>query len=147
MRYTTLNRRAFMQGAAGTAAGLASGLTLPAVAAADDDDDDSDVRERWSTSPPKPILSGFPLPSGTIHVNSPGTPGLVLPFTGTPLGGLDTEPSTITAFNGVSAIAFHVGTATGRDGTHYNLETDMRAFKGTYVDGTGTRRFGTFAFV
>jgi hypothetical protein len=145
MNLQPLNRRAFVQGAAATAAGAAS-VTWPARARADDDDD-SDVRERFATAPPKPIPGGIPLPGGTIHVFAPGTPGVVLPFTGTPLMGLDTDPSTITDFDGVSAIAFHVGTATGRDGTRYDLETDMRASKGTYVDGTGTRRFGTFAFI
>ncbi len=146
MNLQPLNRRAFVQGAAATAAGAAASVTWPPRARADDDDD-SDVRERFATAPPKPIPGGIPLPGGTIHVFAPGTPGVVLPFTGTPLMGLDTDPSTITDFDGVSAIAFHVGTATGRDGTRYDLETDMRAFKGTYVDGTGTRRFGTFAFI
>jgi hypothetical protein len=44
-------------------------------------------------------------------------------------------------------VAFHLGTATGSDGTRYDLETDLRAFQGTYVDRTGTRRFGTFGFI
>jgi hypothetical protein len=44
-------------------------------------------------------------------------------------------------------VAFHVGTATARDGTVYNLETDLRTFRGNYVDATGARRFGTFAFI
>jgi hypothetical protein len=50
-------------------------------------------------------------------------------------------------FAGFSAVAFHVGTATARDGTVYNLETDLRTFRGNYVDATGARRFGTFAFI
>jgi hypothetical protein len=44
-------------------------------------------------------------------------------------------------------VAFHVGTATARDGTVYNLETDLRTFRGNNVDATGARRFGTFAFI
>ena len=44
-------------------------------------------------------------------------------------------------------MAFHAGSATGHDGTRYDLETDMRVFRGRYVDATGTRRFGTFAFI
>jgi hypothetical protein len=44
-------------------------------------------------------------------------------------------------------VAFHVGSATDSDGTRYDLETDIRAFKGTYVATDGTRRFGTFAFI
>ena len=45
------------------------------------------------------------------------------------------------------AVAFHVGTARDRDGTRYDLETDVRAFQGTYIDRTGRRRFGTFGFI
>ena len=73
----------------------------------------------------------------TSHSRSPATT----------LQGFDVEPTTIRDFKGFSAVAFHVGTATGDDGTRYDLETDMRAFQGVYVDGTGTRRFGTFAFI
>jgi hypothetical protein len=146
MSFPTLSRRDFVHGAAGTAAGLASGLTLPVTAAADDDD--SEAREAWRTPPPKPIPGGFQVPGGPLfHVFGPGDPSITLPFSHNPLGGFDVDPTTITDFDGVSAVAFHVGTATARDGTKYNLETDTRAFKGTYVDGTGTRRFGTFAFI
>jgi hypothetical protein len=55
--------------------------------------------------------------------------------------------TTIRDFNGFSAVAFHVGTATGGDGTRYDLETDLRTFRGTYIDRTGRRRFGTFGFI
>ena len=72
---------------------------------------------------------------------------MTLPFTGGQLQGLDVEPTTIRDFNGFSAVAFHVGTATGGDGTRYDLETDVRAFRGTYIDRTGRRRFGTFGFI
>jgi hypothetical protein len=145
MNLPQLNRRAFVQSAAGTAAGLAAGLGVPAAAVANGDDDDA--RDRWRTPPPKPIPGGIPLPGGTIHVFGPGDPSVTLPFTGNPLAGFDVEPTTITDFDGVAALAYHAGTATGRDGTSYNLETDMRAFRGTYVDTAGRRRFGTFAFI
>jgi hypothetical protein len=72
---------------------------------------------------------------------------VTLPFSGTTLMGFDVEPSTFTDRRGFSAVAFHVGTATGSDGATYNLETDMRAYKGQYVAADGTRRFGTFAFI
>ena len=49
--------------------------------------------------------------------------------------------------SGLSAVAFQAGTATGKDGTRYDLETDVRAFQGTYIDRTGRRRFGTFGFI
>ena len=68
-----------------------------------------------------------------IHVFAPGPPDVTLPFTGIQLQGLDVEPSVITDYKGVTALAFHAGTATGSDGRRYNLETDMRAMEGTYV--------------
>ena len=146
---TTLDRRTFMQDAAGGAAGLAAALALPAAAAADGPDDDEHGHDHHARAavPPKPIPGGVPLPTGLIHVFSPGDPSVTLPFSGLPLFGFDTEPGTITDFEGFSAVAFHAGSATGHDGTHFNLETDMRVFRGRYVDATGTRRFGTFAFI
>jgi hypothetical protein len=56
------------------------------------------------------------------------------------------EPSTITDFNGSSAVAYHVGTARASDGRTYHLETDVRAFEGEYVVD-GETRHGSFAFV
>jgi hypothetical protein len=70
-----------------------------------------------------------------------------LPFSGAIPQGLDVEPTTIKDFDGFSAVAYHVGAAKGRDGSQYDLETDVRAFQGTYIDGTGSRHFGTFGFV
>jgi hypothetical protein len=49
------------------------------------------------------------------------------------------EPSVITDYKGVTALAFHAGTATGSDGKQYNLETDMRAIEGTYIAEDGSR--------
>jgi hypothetical protein len=57
------------------------------------------------------------------------------------------EPSLITDYKGVTALAFHAGTATGSDGKQYNLETDMRAMEGTYKAENGTRQRGLFAFI
>jgi hypothetical protein len=138
-----LDRRAFVQGAAGTAAGLAASLALPHAARAGDDhdhDDDHERGERAPRHPPKPIPGG-------INVWAPGPPTVTLPLTGLTLQGLDADPSTITDFDGFSAVAFHTGTATAADGTRFDLETDMRAYRGAYVDTTGTRRVGTFAFI
>jgi hypothetical protein len=70
-----------------------------------------------------------------------------MPFTRVTLQGLDVEPTTIRDFKGFSAVAFHVGSATAKDGTRFDFETDMRAFQGTYIDRTGKRRFATFGFV
>jgi hypothetical protein len=143
MDRATLDRRAFVQGAAGTAAGLAASLALPPAARAgdaDDDDHERDHDERAPKVPPRPIPGG-------INVWAPGPPTVTLPFTGLTLQGLDADPSTITDFDGFSAVAFHAGTATAADGTRFDLETDMRAYRGAYVDATGTPRFGTFAFI
>jgi hypothetical protein len=105
------------------------------------------ARDRAPAVPPKPIPGGgFDFPP-LIHVFAPGDPAVTLPFSGGAPQGFDVEPATLTDFKGFSAVAFHVGTAIGRGGTAYNLETDLRTFRGNYVDATGTRRFGTFAFI
>jgi hypothetical protein len=143
MTKATLTRRAVLQGAAGAAAGFAAAAAGPHHALAH-----GDKHHGFATIPPEPIPGGIELaPGQVIHVWAPGSPDVTLPFTGLTLQGLDVEPTTIRDFRGFSAVAFHVGTATGSDGTRYDLETDMRAFQGVYVDGTGTRRFGTFAFI
>jgi hypothetical protein len=136
----TLSRRGLFRGAA--AAGVGASLTWPVPGLAHHDD----TRRRAGVVPPKPIPGGFDIPP-VIHVWAPGPPELTLPFSGATPQGLDTEPATLTDFAGFSALAFHVGTATDRDGTVYNLESDMRAYRGVYLDATGTRRFGTFAFI
>jgi hypothetical protein len=141
-----LDRRRFFQAAAGTAAAASAtgALAWPAPSGAHDDDDDDDL----TSPPPKPIPGGSQIPGGPfIHVFAPGDPRVTLPFTGIPLEGFDVDPSTLTDFRGFSAVAYHVGTATGSDGRTYNLETDMRAFQGVYVDSAGTRRFGRFALI
>jgi hypothetical protein len=136
-----LSRRSFVQGAAVAAAGVTGSLVWPAQSVADDD-------RRAATVPPKPIPGGIELPGGErIHVWAPGDPAVTLPLSGTTLMGFDVEPSTITDFRGFSAAAFHVGTATDGDGKTYDLETDMRVYKGTYVDADGERRSGSFAFI
>jgi hypothetical protein len=139
----TLSRRRFVQTAAAAAA--TGSLVGPARGAAWGGEDDGHER---AVVPPKPIPGGITLPDGTqIHVWAPGDPAVTLPFSGTTLMGFDVEPSTFTDRRGFSAVAFHVGTATGSDGATYNLETDMRAYKGPYIAADGTRRFGTFAFI
>jgi hypothetical protein len=88
---------------------------------------------------PKPIPGGLQFPGlPLLHVFPPGPPDVTLPFTGLTLQGLDVEPSVITDYRGFTALAFHVGTATGSDGKQYNLETDMRAIEGTYVATDGS---------
>jgi hypothetical protein len=146
MPQPTLTRRAALQGAAGAAAGLATAVAVPRRAAAHDHDHDHDHRR--APVPPEPIPGGIPLSeTQIIHVWSPGPTDVTLPFTGSTLQGLDVEPTTIRDFDGFAAVAFHIGTATGSDGTRYDLETDLRAFQGTYIDRTGRRSSGTFGFV
>jgi len=138
----TLTRRAAIQSAAGVAAGFAAGAARPQGAAAHEHD------HGRLPVPPEPIPGGIPISeTDVIHVWPPGPTDVTLPFTGGQLQGLDVEPTTIRDFNGFSAVAFHVGTAMGSDGTRYDLETDLRAFRGTYIDRAGRRRFGTFGFI
>jgi hypothetical protein len=140
-------RRSFLLSAAGAvAAGIA---TSPSRAKASDASFDFwHVPEhvRPPLPAPKPIPGGtvfspFPL----IHELFPGPETITLPLTLVTLQGLNVEPSTITDFHGVTVLAYHVGTATGNDGTKYDLETDIRVMKGAYIAENGERREGTFA--
>jgi hypothetical protein len=142
-RVSALNRRRFFQGAAAAAAGVTGTLAWPAggIARADSGD------HARAVVPPEPIPGGIQIPDGPqIHVWAPGDASVTLPFSGTTLLGFDVDPTTIRDFRGFSAAAFHAGTATGSDGKTYDLETDMRVFKGAYVTADGTHRFGTFGF-
>jgi hypothetical protein len=138
---STLSRRRFVQTAAVAAAGVTGSFALPARGRA------------WGGGgepvvPPKPIPGGVTLPNGTVlHVWPPGDPSVTLPFSHSTLKGFDFDPSTITDFRGFSALAYHVGTATGGDGATYDLETHMTVLRGAYIAADGTRRFGTFSFI
>jgi hypothetical protein len=94
---------------------------------------------------PKPIPGG--IINGAFHVFGPGPESVTLPFSAGTLQGLNVEPTPILDYAGFSALAYHAGTATGSDGKDYNLETDIRAFRGRYVGSDGSRRFGTFALI
>ena len=138
---SALNRRRFVQAAAVAAAGVAGPLAWPARSAAGND-------HQGTVVPPKPIPGGIQIPGGPqIHVWQPGDPSVTLPFSHSTLMGFDVEPGTITDRRGFSAVAYHAGTAIGSDGATYDLETDIRAFQGTYVASDGTRRRGGFAFI
>ena len=140
---STLSRRRFVQTAAAAAAGATGSLALPARGSAAGGEHDG-----AAVVPPKPIPGGIQIPGGPqIHVWQPGDPSVTLPFSHSPLSGFDVDPSTITDFRGFSALAFHAGSVIGSDGATYNLETDLRAFSGTYVAADGTRRFGNFALI
>jgi hypothetical protein len=140
---SVLGRRKFVLTAAGTVTGAGfAGLPWP-----------STIDAVVSSSPrrvspaPSPIPGGLELAPGVvIHVFPPGDPAVTLPFTGITLQGFDVEPSTITDFNGSTALAYHVGRVRASDGRTYNLETDIRAFEGEYVADGAVRR-GSFALI
>ena len=129
-----VGRRSFLLGTAGAlAVGLPSPLARPKISEA----------HGAPLPAPKPILGGFDVPP-LIHEFLPGPEKITLPFTLITLQGLNVEPSTITDFKGFTALAYHVGTATGSDGLTYNLETDVRVLEGEYVAEDGSRHEGTF---
>jgi hypothetical protein len=123
-------RRRFMQVAGGTAALLAAGLRLPAVAEAG----------AGSQVLPKPIPGGSRfLGPGTelFHVFPPGFPDK------------GTENSTITDFNGAIGAAHILGTATQFQGgvsTPLVVDGDVRFMQGTYVGVDGRTHNGTIGF-
>jgi hypothetical protein len=137
-----VGRRSFLLGTA--ASSLAATLGRPRSSAAD-----LDTKPLWKPDlapvpTPKPIPGGLDIPP-LIHEFLPGPETITLPFTQLTLQGLHVEPSTITDFKGVTALAYHVGTVTGSDGLIYNLETDIRVIAGHYIAEDGTRHKGTFA--
>jgi hypothetical protein len=138
----TISRRQLFKYGAFTGAAATVGPMLPAQAS------EAHAHGLPRVLPaPKPIPGGNQIPGGPlIHVFAPGPPDITLPLSGGTLQGLDVEPSVITDYKGVTAVAFHAGTATGSDGKHYSLETDMRAMEGSYVAENGTRQRGLFAF-
>jgi hypothetical protein len=130
----------------GTAAALASAtLASPMVVQADSDDDDDRKGRRTPLPQPAPIPGGL---APGFQVWAPGTPGVTLPFSHFPLPGLNFDPSSMTNFDGFTALAYPTGGARGSDDKTYNLEGDMRIFSGKYVPlGGGAVREGSFAFV
>lgn len=91
---------------------------------------------------PAPIPGGFvPFPGAPfIHVFVPGPTELGLM-------GENVEPSTITDFDGFTALAYVNGTATDADGNTYTMLTDIRVISGTYVALDGSVNQATFAFI
>ena len=132
-----VGRRSFLLGTAGAlAVGPPSPLARPKISEA----------HAPPLPAPKPIPGGteFP-PFPLIHELFPGLETITLPFTLVTLQGLNVEPSTITDFKGFTALAYHVGTATGSDGKTYKLETDIRVMEGDYIAEDGSHHEGTFA--
>jgi TAT (twin-arginine translocation) pathway signal sequence len=109
-QHTISRRSLFKYGAATGAVATVAGVT-PAAAA-------HSHRVPRVLPAPRPIPGGTQIPGGPlIHVFAPGPPEVTLPFTGLQLQGLDVEPSVITDYRGVTALAYVVGAATGSDGS------------------------------
>jgi hypothetical protein len=127
-----LSRRRFLHVSAGaTGLVLAGGAWSPGFAA---------------TCEPKPIPHGF----------DPDGPDGILPFIHLLLPGLvhaaDTDPSTITDFNGQVGYAVIDGTGTRTDlatseVTENPFEVDLRFMKGTFVGADGRHCHGAFALI
>jgi hypothetical protein len=146
-KHTTVKtgRRSFLLCTAGAvAAGIATSLGRPGASEASVDFLHPPKRLPPPLPAPKPILGGVDIPP-LIHEFLPGLEEITLPFTRITLQGLNVEPSTITDFKGVTVLAYHVGAATGHDGTRYDLETDIRVMQGEYVAENGKKKEGTFA--
>jgi hypothetical protein len=138
-----VDRRGFILGTAGAlaAAGLAGPLAEPASARS---------RRKVVPSPgaiPGGLPVGLPPPYDLIHLFLPGPPSVTLPFSGSQLQGLDVEPTTITDFDGMTAMAYLTGTAKGSDGHEYGLEVDLRVSEGEYVTADGSHERSAFAMI
>jgi hypothetical protein len=141
-----LDRRRFVLNTAGMVTGVAS-LAQPSATIATPVQLPTHSLGKKISPPPSPIPGGLEVSPGfVIHIFGTGDPSVTLPFTGITLQGFDVEPSTITDFNGSTALAYHVGRARGSDGRTYDLETDIRAFEGEYV-ADGEVRHGSFALI
>ena len=132
-----LTRRSLLQGSVGVVGVFAGlGIVAPAVAKA-------------TSASPKPIPGGLhladlglpvpPFPE-IIHVEAPGV------FTPP-----DSEPISITDFNGNIGFAVVDGAGTGRDTVtgvtkRYSFNVDMRFMQGVYVGEDGGIRHRTFGF-
>jgi len=98
-----------------------------------------------SFADPLPIPGGTPALGGGFHVYGPTPDGSFDP--------IDAEPSTITNFNGVVALAYISGTVSQRQiGSNVQVElpyiaSDMRFMQGVYRGVDGKPRQGTFGFI
>ena len=130
-----VSRREFVRGAGGAiAAGAALGSSVlhPRVVHAAQDD-------------PLPIPGGTPGLGGAFHVYAPTPDGSLDP--------IDAQPSLITNFNGVVALAYISGMVTRtkistgeQDQLPFN-GADMRFMQGVYRGVDGKPRQGTFALI
>jgi hypothetical protein len=134
-----LDRRRFLIGSAGVVAGAgaARALAWPQVAGA-----------AQPTIPlPEPIASVLFDPELPIHLQLPGPTDVTLLYSQTPLMGLNKERTTVGNFEGGTALAYLLGTATGSDGEEYGLELDLRVSEGMYQAADGSVNRGLFAMI
>jgi hypothetical protein len=131
-----ISRRQFARTAAGAAmagAVVGTGLWNPKRA------------EAFASSDPIPIPGGTPALGGAYHIFGPGPDGSLDP--------IDAEPSTITDFNGVVALAYINGTVTrtntktGEVRVLPTIFSDMRLMHGLYRGVDGKLHQGAFALV
>ena len=127
------SRRALLAGLAGAGGAIAaSGVIGPAAA--------------WAAgnAQPRPIPGGIAVGGQGFHVNNPG------PMVGDDPTTID-DPSSITDFDGVIAVAHGQGTGVGNDAALGRMplvfDVDMRVMQGRYVASDGRARHGTFGFI
>lgn len=97
---------------------------------------------------PLPVAGGIQLPDGPlIHVFAPGPESVTFPYSKLQLQGRNVEPATLTNFRGGTAVAFLLGTARNQAGKRFNVEVDLRVYRGMYQTSRGVRREGLFGFI
>ena len=116
-------------------------LTLVTLASGISWSRDAVPLHRRGRSEPVPIPGGFVPFAGAplAHVFAPGP--------SPPFMGLNVEPNVITNFSGFTAMAYLGGTATDPQGHSYDLQCDIRVYRGEYVSADGRHNHGTFGFI
>lgn len=145
-----LDRRKFLLGAAGVAAGASAIGTFAQMA-------EAGVSRAGPAGPILPQAKpgesrvdlsglGIPPPLDSIQNNIPGPAGQSTPFLQLPFEGFDVDPSQVGDFRGNLAYAIFTGEATGSDGNTYNMEFDLRLMAGRYIDVNGLEQRGAWGF-
>ncbi len=116
-------------------------LTLVTLASGISWSRDAVPLHRRTSSEPVPIPGGLVPFAGApfVHVFAPGP--------SPPFMGLNVEPNAITDFNGFAAMAYLGGTAQDAAGNRYDMQCDIRVYRGEYVSADGRHQHGTFGFI
>lgn len=136
-----VSRRHFARATAGATAAL--GVSLGSEAT----EEEAWHRTRFPwTFAPAPIPAGSPGLGGFYHIFGPGpAPGSLDP--------VDSEPATITNFDGFVGLAYISGNVTqtnaetGEENFYPFVDSDMRFMKGTFRGTDGKEHQAAFAFV